>query len=95
MRLAAGGVDLFDADECERGERAGAGGGEADDEEIGAEAIMRKVSSRTTPKTSAAPLKVLRRRPPQVISFNGGEQARRFPLQNCPAWNKYSCSPAD
>jgi hypothetical protein len=40
LRLAAGEADLFDADERERGARARAGGGEADDEEIGVEAIM-------------------------------------------------------
>ena len=41
LRLAAGEVDLFDADERQCGERAGAGGGEADDEEVAAEAMMR------------------------------------------------------
>jgi hypothetical protein len=39
LRIKAGEVDLFDADERECGEPAGAGGGDADDEEIAKKAV--------------------------------------------------------
>ena len=46
LRIAAGEVGLFDADECECGERAGPDGGKADDEEVTANAVMHHGSER-------------------------------------------------